>query len=83
MGLFRIEIEAVAGHGCDRRPKDGESIEWGGCQRMNCPDCLARDLVNRFKRLGFHGLKATFTHWPGEPTQVVDDLVANVRHGSF
>lgn len=83
MGQFRIEISAVAGHGCSRSEKDGESIKYSGCQRLNCPDCLARDLVERFKRLGFHDLKATFTHWPGEPAEVVDDLVAGVRRGSF
>lgn len=83
MGLFKIEISAYAGHGCERKAGDGESIEYLGCQRMNCPDCLAKDLVQKFKRLGFHDLKATFTHWPNDPSQVVDDLVAGVRRGRF
>jgi len=83
MGQFRIEISAVAGHGCSRTENDGDSIKHSGCQRMNCPDCLARSLVQTFQRLGFHDLKATFTHWPDTDAQVVDDLVAGVRHGSF
>ena len=42
-----------------------------------------RELVEKYKRLGFHDLKATFTHWPDTEHQVIDDLVANVRRGSF
>lgn len=83
MGQFRVVIEGVGGHGCARRPKDGESIKYEGCGSMRCPDCLARELVEKYQRLGIFDLKAKFTHWPDTPEQVVDDLVENVRHGSF
>jgi hypothetical protein len=90
MGTFRLEITGVGGHGCARGPKDGDSIEHVGCGNMRCPDCLARALVETYKRLGFLSgegytppLEAKFTHWPGTPEAVVDDLLHNVRRGSF
>ena len=85
MGMHKIEITMVGGHGCDRRAQEGEAVY--GCGRMNCPDCAARDLVERFKRIGafsFPEAKATITHWPGDPSEVVDDLVEGKRiKGAF
>ena len=83
MGNFRIEIEAVGGHGCQREIKDGGEVY--GCKAMGCPDCEARRFLKQF--LAATGItapvKATFTHWPGQPSEVVDDLHTGIRKGSF
>ena len=80
MGNFRIEIEAVGGHGCSRNFKDGEKVF--GCRRMDCPDCLTREFVEKLNSK-MSVSSATFTHWPGQPVQVVDDLLTGIRKGSF
>ena len=84
MGQFRVEIEGVGGHGCSREIGDGETlpkmphVSWG-----QCPDCDARKLVDAYKASGIMNLKATLTHWPSEPGEVVDDLVSGARRGAF
>ena len=85
MGDFRIVIESVGGHGCDRAAKEGQAIEYKEEPRHveYCPDCKAKQLVELFKR-GWSTTRATLTHWPGTPEEVVDDLAAGVRtKGSF
>lgn len=62
MGDFRIVIEAMGGHGCQREAKQGEAFV--GCGHENCPDCMARVFVDQLKVRGFQIFKATFTHWP-------------------
>ena len=81
MGNFRVEVEAVGGHGCQREIKDGGAVY--GCQRMDCPDCITREFVGKLTAKGMKPSKATLTHWPGQETQVVDDLVSGKRIGSF
>jgi hypothetical protein len=81
MGAFKIEIEAAGGHGCQREVKDGGTVY--GCGSVHCPDCLAREFVALLKNKGYPIDKATFTHWPGQPEQVQDDLLTRVRKGSF
>lgn len=88
MGNFRIEIDAVGGHGCDRAAKAGEKL--GPVPKNHtstCPDCMARDFVDRLRAAGMFGHghdSATLTHWPGDPGEVVDDLLAGVRRkGQF
>lgn len=91
MGTFRIEIQGVGGHGCQREKKDGERTQ--GCGQPNCPDCLARALVTRLQTVGVsfalhsedpnQNQYARLTHWPGQECAVVDDLLSGVRHGSF
>jgi hypothetical protein len=80
MGNFRIVIDSVGGHGCDRAAKEGESIAYkDDAEHLKyCPDCSAKKLVERY-RVGWPDTKATLTHWPGEPSEVVDDLAAGVR----
>ena len=77
MGQFKIEITAAGGHGCKREPKEGERVY--GCRRMDCPDCAFADFVERLRRSGAGPIieKATFTHWPGTPEQVVDEVVVS------
>lgn len=87
MGTHRIEITMVGGHGCDRTAKEGELLA-GRCGRVdNCPDCAAAEFVGRMHQLGLFslpGTSATFTHWPGERGEVVDDMIAGKRiRGQF
>lgn len=81
MGQFKIEITAVGGHGCQREVKDSGLVY--GCQRMDCPDCMARELVAKFQSKGMTVESASLTHWPGTDTEVSDDLLSKVRKGSF
>lgn len=81
MGDFRIEIKAAGPHGCQRDKTDGQEVY--GCKHMLCPDCQARELVEVLKRMGCHVYTAQLTHWPGQPVEVVDDLLSRVRTGSF
>jgi hypothetical protein len=73
MGNFVVNVKAVGGHGCQRDIKDGGIVD--GCGQPGCPDCLAREFVNK--------LKATLTHWPATPTEVVDNLLSKIRKGNF
>lgn len=80
MGRFRITITAVGGHGCQREIKDTGRVH--GCRRMGCPDCETRRFVELMKQQNsVEG--ATITHWPGQPSQVEDNLLSGVRTGSF
>jgi hypothetical protein len=81
MGNFKIEINAVGGHGCKREVKDGEKNY--GCGQMTCPDCQARAFVAQLQRNGISVQSAELTHWPGEESQVADNLVTLERTGSF
>jgi hypothetical protein len=81
MGMFRVSVQAVGGHGCQRDLKDGQEV--AGCGQPTCPDCIARGFVDELKRTGTSVEKATLTHWPDTPSQVVDDLLTKVRSGSF
>jgi len=81
MGNYIIEIEAVGGHGCERHVKDGGTNH--GCHQFGCPDCETRAFVKHLKAQGNSIQSATFTHWPGQPSEVKDDLLTGIRTGSF
>lgn len=82
MGTFKIEIIAIGGHGVDRSKKNGEVVDFdaGG---ENTPDEIAKDFVNVLTANGVSIQSAKIVHWPGEPTEVSDDLVTGVRTGNF
>lgn len=95
MGDYRIVIEGVGGHGCDRIAKEGETLA-GPCERAHCPDCSVRRLVSALMANGNSVKLATLTHWPrnlehpnapdyaGPGNHIVDDLVSGVRKsGAF
>lgn len=81
MGEFRVTVTAVGGHGCQREFGDGEHVV--GCERQNCPDCIAREFVRRLKRSGATVSAAELVHWPHEVGQVRDNLLTGERRGSF
>lgn len=85
MGNFKIEIEAVGGHGCDRDAKQGDKINYKIDHTHpdgTCPDCNLKAFVDRFARSS-NVLSAKFIHWP-DTTPIVDDIKAGVReHGDF
>jgi hypothetical protein len=89
MGTFRIEIQAVGGHGC-QRDKTGDDV--AGCGSPTCPDCIARESVQKLKAAGCSfdttGTQnsvgyAQLTHWPGSGGAVFDNLLTNHRNGKF
>jgi excisionase family DNA binding protein len=86
MGTFNLSITASGGHGCERKAKPGEKL-YGRCGRFGCSDCMAYEFVQEMRQKGMlqsSEAQATFTHWPGQPDQVVDDLLTNTRKsGSF
>ena len=81
MGMYKVEIEAVGGHGCSREVKDGAKVF--GCRSMNCPDCRTREFVENLQRSGNTVSVAKLTHWPGQSDEVQDDLLTGIRSGSF
>lgn len=86
MGDFRIVVEALGGHGCQREKGDGETVI--GCDRPGCPDCTAREMVRRLKRAGTQVKVARIEHWPADlgydpEGQIVDNLLTGVRTGEF
>jgi hypothetical protein len=81
MGTFNINITGVGGHGCERNARAGDKLHMR-CGRFSCPDCAAFDFTQRLRQmgvLGTHEASASFTHWPGTPSEVVDDLLKNER----
>lgn len=96
MGTFRVEVQAVGGHGCQREIKDGGTVE--GCGQPHCPDCITREFVGKMKAAGCYFQPeqpapvgpqpnvdgyARITHWPGQSGTVVDNLLTRIRSGSF
>lgn len=73
MGNFKIEIEAVGGHGSDRTAKQGEALNI-----TNGPDKLAQEFAAQLAVNGCSIVSATLTHWP-DTTPIVDDLMRGVR----
>ncbi len=81
MGTFNINITGVGGHGCERKAKTGEKL-YGRCGRFGCPDCMAYEFVQQLKQKGMlnqSDASALFTHWPGQTSEVVDNLLTNER----
>ena len=82
MGTFRVEIQAVGGHGQDRDNKTGENVDFnaGGDQT---PDAIAKKFVDDLKAAGVNVESAKIVHWPGTETEVTDDLLTGARVGNF
>lgn len=81
MGNFKIEIEAVGGHGIKREVKQGEAIAYADAH-PNEPDAMAKAFVDEFAK---HNsiVSAKLVHWP-DTTPIVDNLLTGKReHGEF
>lgn len=87
MGNFKIEIEAVGGHGDFREVKQGEALpvypeDENGTKMNGSPDHMARGFVTAFAKSN-NVLSAKLIHWP-DTTPIVDDLKTGIReHGDF
>lgn len=81
MGNFKIEIEAVGGHGVCRDVKEGHIIPYADAH-PNEPDVLAVQFVSEFKKTN-NVISAKLIHWP-DNTPIVDNLLTGIReHGDF
>lgn len=81
MGNFKIEIEAVGGHGTQRETLQGGSIDYSAAH-PNDVDRLAKGFVDSYKQHA-NVISAKLIHWP-DTTPIVDDLLTGVReHGDF
>lgn len=81
MGMFRVQVQAVGNHGCQRDVKDGGIVE--GCGLPGCTDCITRTYISALKASGASVENAYITHWPESPNSILDDLCTKVREGSF
>lgn len=81
MGEFRVTVEGVGGHGCQREFGDGETV--AGCGQQHCPDCAARRFIDELRSIGVQVSAAVLVHWPHQVATVLDDLMTGERRGSF
>lgn len=82
MGDFRIQIEGVGNHGCQRDVQNGE-VKADECNYSGCVDCIARSTVKALQSSGASITSATLMHWPQNGPQIVDDLKTGKRTGAF
>lgn len=81
MGNFKIEIEAVGGHGTQREVKQGEIIPYDAAHPGE-PDVMAKRFVEEFATHN-NVISAKLIHWP-DTTPIVDNLLTGIReHGDF
>lgn len=65
MGNFRVTVDAVGNHGCQRDVPEGGNPS-RPCGDPSCTDCMSADFVQRLRTSGAHVLEATLQHWPAE-----------------
>lgn len=90
MGNFKIEIEAVGGHGIARDVKQGDGIPFQAFLENTPSSTLAKaapdEQAMQFVRqlgTGNSVLSAKLIHWP-DTTPIIDDLKTGIReHGDF
>lgn len=82
MGNYRVIINAVGGHGQDRSKGHDQVVDFeaGG---ENSPEAIIARAVAELQATGNTVSEATIHHWPGTPSEVVDNLVTGRRLGSF
>ncbi len=81
MGNFKIEIEAVGGHGVRREITQGHAIPYD-LANADDPDVLAKLFVEGFTKTN-NVLSAKLIHWP-DTTPIVDNLLTGIReYGDF
>jgi len=72
MGNYRIVVNAIGGHGCQREVKDGGKVM--GCKFQTCPDCITQEYVAKLAACQ-NVVSAELIHWPGETSEVRDEFV--------
>jgi hypothetical protein len=77
---FKIEIEGIGDHGCDRSAKDGKHC--APCHQMGCPDCELRRHLNSFY-MGGTVKSARMIHYPGTDHEIVDEFKPDPMTGSM
>lgn len=82
MGNFRIVINAVGGHGQDRKKGHGEIVDFSAGNDRS-PEAILKRAVDELKATGNSVSEATVHHWPGSDFDVVDNLLTGKRTGSF
>lgn len=82
MGNYRVIINAVGGHGQDRSKGNGETVDFGA-DNENSPEAIIARAVEELQAHGNTVSEATVHHWPGQSSEVVDNLLTGKRTGSF
>ena len=82
MGEFRIVIDAIGGHGDEREVGDGGTLHYSLYPERSLA-LVAFEAVAELRKRGATVTGATLIHWPGTPGEVVDDVLAGTRKGSF
>lgn len=82
VGTFRIEIQAVGGHGAAREILDGGKLDLERVPAGHV-DHVIHEAVASLRQRGASVESAKLIHWPGQPSEVVDDALTGRRHGSF
>lgn len=81
MGNFKIEIEAVGGHGTQRDTPQGAAIDYSQAHASDV-DRIAKEFVDGYAQHA-NIVSAKLIHWP-DTTPIVDNLLTGVReHGDF
>jgi len=81
MGHYTLFIEATGNASCKLNLGDGVKVF--GCGQRACAGCEFRDVVQQLREKGQSISKAVLVHNPGEPGEVIDDLLTRIRHGNF
>ena len=89
MGTFRVHVQAVGNHGCQREKSGTDVIT--GCGQPNCTDCITREFIRKLKASGASVSQAHIHHWPDTTLaradsfagDVVDNLLSERRLGRF
>jgi hypothetical protein len=78
---------SVGGHGQDRSKKNGEIVNFKEGDSTDgiykSPDSIAKDFVDALIASGVMVEEASIIHWPGQPSEVHDNLLTGERTGNF
>lgn len=80
MGQFIFKVDAVGNHGAEREVGDGGTLTG---EEAHTIDRILFKAVEDLKASGCSVTEAKLIHWPGSDSEVTDDVLAKVRHGSF
>lgn len=84
MGSFRVEVQMVGGHGCQREikiPEGQTEVEIPRCPYRVCPDCRSIEAIENLLRNTHSNFEeGRIVHWPQDANGgIVEELrVENV-----